>query len=523
MIMAIADRNRSGRSSVVVTDDAIEMRIPRPAAEGARAATLAFAARADSFQGLVLWHRYEAIFSLLTDRVAQADAAGASTEYTRVYDPLCQIAASYAAAAGVRQYTAERFVESAHACFERVPVVGRLLRDGLITPAWFHRVVEQIALVDDPDLLAFIDVEIAHRLSTLGGLTAKRVEDAVKGIVAEHDPDAVTLTREEVKAQKAVVVNPLNEGMSEVLVTTAAEDAVLIKDALDAVISGACGSDPRTRGQLRSDAAVARLIGAPFVCQCGRDDCAAELSEEQVAARCARVVLHVVARNETLDGTSSTPALLDGYGPISGEHVRELAGRPDSVQRELDLDEPLDHQAQRGNAYRPTSALDTAVRAVHGSCSWIGCERPAWKCDLDHVTEFNHADPAGGGATCACNLNPKRKFHHGLKTHAAVWLDDQVVAADGVIWTEVTTPEGLTVRRQAANGWLIPELGLIPCSHGAVTRPGFGHADDAPEPERARTRLEAKHRYRMQRRAAHRRAREATVAAMEATDGQPPF
>lgn len=133
------------------------------------------------------------------------------------------------------------------------------------------------------------------------------------------------------------------------------------------------------------------------------------------------------------------------------------------------------------------------------------------------------SDPAAGGATCACNLNPKCKFHHGLKTHAAGWLDDQIVGADGVIWTEITTPEGLTVRKQAANGWLIPELGLIPCSHGGATRPGSGHAEGAPEPGRARTRLEAKHRYRMQQRAANRRAREAAIAAMEAADGEPPF
>lgn len=144
------------------------------------------------------------------------------------------------------------------------------------------------------------------------------------------------------------------------------------------------------------------------------------------------------------------------------------------------------------------------------------------------MTEFNHADPALGGATCACNLNPKCKFHHGLKTRGMGWLDDQVVDANGVVWTEITTPEGLVVRQQAANLWLLPELGLIPCSHGSATRPGFGHAGDAPE--RATTRLEAKHQYRMRQRAANRRLREkaqvaaeAAAAARDALDGEPPF
>lgn len=255
-----------------------------------------------------------------------------------------------------------------------------------------------------------------------------------------------------------------------------------------------------------------RLAGTDFVCECGRDDCTAELSTEAIASRCARVVLHVVVRKETLGGESDTPAHLDGYGPISAEHVRELAARPDAVRREVDLGELVDHQAQRGNAYRPTAAVDAAVRGLFGTCSWPGCERAAWKSDLDHVCEFNHTDPSAGGPTCVCNLNPKCRFHHGLKTFVGGWVDDQVVDANGVIWTEVTTPEGFTVRQRALNMRLLPELGHLTCRHPAPTRPGSGHAGVAPE--RPRTRVEAKHQYRMRRRAANRRAREVVEAVV---------
>jgi len=112
-----------------------------------------------------------------------------------------------------------------------------------------------------------------------------------------------------------------------------------------------------------------------------------------------------------------------------------------------------------------------------------------------------------------------------LKTHAEGWLDDQVVDANGVVWTEVTTPEGVTVRQQAANPWLLPELGLLPCRHDipavAATRPVSGHAGGAPK--RTLSRVEAKHRYRRKQRAANRRHREALAAARDAVDGQPPF
>ncbi|WP_245569725.1 DUF222 domain-containing protein [Gordonia shandongensis] len=554
--------------SVTITDEELVIRLPRPAgaagraadpaggadvgagqgAEGAGdagrddAAMMLFAARADSFHGLVLWHRYRAIYDLASDRIAEAnaaadanttaDAAGGGDVFTRLYDPLCQIAASYAVAAGVRQCTAERFVDEALACFDRIPAIGRLLRDGVLTPFWFRRAIEQTALIEDPDLLAFIDAEAAHRLTVIGGLTARRVENTIAHIVAAHDPDAVTTTREDTRAQKKVLVAPVTDTVSELLITTSTEDAALCKDTIDAVIAGVCRHDPRTKGERRADAAVARLTGTPFACACERADCSAELSDHDVAARCASIVLHVVVRQETLDGTAHTPALLDGYGPISAAHVRDLAKRPDATTRDLDLSRLLDRTAQRGNPYRPTAVLDTAVRGLFGTCSWVGCDRPAWRCDLDHVTEYNHRDPGSGGPTCACNLNPKCRFHHGLKTHTRGWLDDQVIDAHGTVWTELTTPEGITVRRQAANIWLLPELGLLPCDHNTptvgeptnATRRTTRHAENAPK--RTRTRLEAKHRYRMQQRAINRRHRQAeqALAALDSTDdGLPPF
>ncbi|GAA2381720.1 HNH endonuclease signature motif containing protein [Gordonia cholesterolivorans] len=517
-------------SSVTVADDAIVIRIERPDVENSptvasevsgsrsdRAALLGFAARADCYQGLVLWHRYEALYSLLMAKQSELESDPSADAYTRLYDPLCQVAASYAVAAGVQHYTAERFVESAVACMERIPALGRMLRDGLINSASFRRAVEQTALVDDADILAFIDAEAAARLREVGGLSAARVETILGAIVAEHDPDAVTLTREEVRAAKRVQVNPLTDTASELIVTASAEDVAIAKDVLDAVIAGVCPNDPRTKGARRSDAAMARINGTDFVCECGREDCTARLAPADIASRCARIVLHVVLRKEVLEGTSQTAAHLDGHGPISATHIREMASRPDAVRRELNLDDVIAQASRPDSGYRPSAALDTAVRGLFGTCSWPGCARPAWKCDLDHVCEYDHADPSAGGVTCICNLNAKCRFHHGLKTHANGWVDDQIVDAAGVVWTEVTSPEGITVRQQALNMWLLPELGHLQCGHGSPTRREARHAGD--EPERSLTRLQAKHRYRMQKRAANRRAREAI--AHDA--GAPPF
>lgn len=165
------------------------------------------------------------------------------------------------------------------------------------------------------------------------------------------------------------------------------------------------------------------------------------------------------------------------------------------------------------------------MRAVFGRCSWPGCSRPASRCQLDHVAEFNHDDPAAGGVTCWCNLNPKCVFHHHVKTFGDGWLDDQIVDANGQIWTEVTTPHGRTHRTRAANMWLLPNLGLLPCRHGPPTAPG--KVDPTREPVRGRARTEARHAYRRRLRARNRQSRAApsTESRPEPfTDsGSPPF
>lgn len=508
-------------STVRIDDDAIVIRIGIPdGAKGDRAALLRFAARSDCYQGAVMWHRYAAVYRLYQARRAELEADSAVDAYSRLYDPQCQTAAAYAVAAGVRPHTAEMFVDRAIACVERIPAVGRLLRDGRITVAWFTRAVEQTALVDDLELLEFIDAEIAHRLSEAGGLSAARVESIVSAVVAEYDPDAVTMTREQIAAGKNVVVSPVSDGMSEMVITGSSEDAMIALGTIDALADGVCPFDPRTKQARRSDAATALLHRAEFTCRCDRDDCASALSPEQVESRRGQIVVHVVVRKDALDGTSETPAYEDGVGPISARRARELMARPDAVVRELDIDKVIADCAAHADRYRPSAAVATAVRALFGTCTWPGCDRPAWKSDLDHVVEFDHVDPAAGGPTCLCNLNPKCRFHHGLKTFGSGWVDDQVVDAAGVLWSEVTTPDGVSVRQQALNLWLLPELGRFQCRHGV----SIGQSREPPrhaegEPERARTRTQAKHRYRMQRRAANRRRREAMLVG----DGEPPF
>jgi hypothetical protein len=73
------------------------------------------------------------------------------------------------------------------------------------------------------------------------------------------------------------------------------------------------------------------------------------------------------------------PGYLEGYGVIDADQVRQLAET--AVVRPLSEPTVTDEQAVR---YQPTGALAAWVRARSLTCSFPGCDRPAWRADLDH-------------------------------------------------------------------------------------------------------------------------------------------
>ena len=411
-------------------------------------------------EGLLMFLRFEAIYAMLSAAAVEAEV-GLDAVDRRVVDVFANVAREVSTVLCVAASTADRQVNLAVEAVERLPQVARLMRDGVISVAAFGDIVLQATGVADADLIAAVDAATAADLREMGGVSRTDAANAARRSVAEVDPDGVR-ERRQMRGKAVTVSHDVDD--SDVTIATTPEDVAVIDASLNVVADAVCGNDSRTRGVRRHDAAVALLTRGEFVCDCGDDDCAATAPESVVSDRFAKVVVHVVADAATLDGDSEKAGWLDGFGVLDANHVREVAARSDAVMRPLDIAGLADGTAQPGNSYRPTAACDTAVRAVFGTCTDPGCARPAWRCDLDHQIEFNHDEPAAGGATCPCNLNPKCRFHHLLKTFGTGWVDDQVVDANGVIWTEVTTPTGFTMRSRARNQWLLPDLGLVPCA-----------------------------------------------------------
>ncbi|MGV0827243.1 DUF222 domain-containing protein, partial [Mycobacterium syngnathidarum] len=156
---------------------------------------------------------------------------------------------------------------------------------------------------------------------------------------------------------------------------------------------------------------------------CGRQDCAA--GQKRAAADAA--VIHVLANQSTLDGTSNDPGYLPGHGILPAETVRDLArsakikplpvpepgeaggamkpAAPTASAEAVDpreaaepsgssgpAEDPATEPAEAGDPasggeprYRPSVALSEFIRWRDLTCRFPGCDAPAERCDIDHT------------------------------------------------------------------------------------------------------------------------------------------
>ena len=121
--------------------------------------------------------------------------------------------------------------------------------------------------------------------------------------------------------------------MARVSGTVAATAAAVFDKRLSEMATSVCAEDPRTIAQRRADALSALAEGRSLACTCDRPDCptGAKSGEKPTGPR---VVINVVASEETVSGRSQQPGYLSGFGVIDADQVRELATA--AAQRMLD-------------------------------------------------------------------------------------------------------------------------------------------------------------------------------------------
>ncbi|GAB18806.1 hypothetical protein GOEFS_064_00450 [Gordonia effusa NBRC 100432] len=305
-----------------------------------------------------------------------------------------QVAARYAVTGSISQAAAMRQLNEALAMVYRLPLVGERLRDGVIAPWQFSRIVTRSDLIDGQGYRREVDAELATQLDRKGSWSARRLDALVDSAIFRHDPDAVRQRHTDAKASRNASVDPLADGMAELRVTTTAEDARVALTGINQLITlVCCPNDPRRRGAQRSDAIIARLNGLPFECDCTPTDtglpCTGQPDTVELSHANVQIALHVITDHATLtNGSDDGVGYIDGHGIISGDHVRDIAARTDCRQTAVPP-KAARPQSNSGapnlplpclpsDPYRFSTAFDTYIRARDLGCTMPGCDRPAW-------------------------------------------------------------------------------------------------------------------------------------------------
>jgi hypothetical protein len=398
------------------------------------------------------------------------------------------VAAEVSAAQNISHARAVGQVQLACALKYRLPSVAKVFLRGTIDFRVVSMIIARTENVED-EVMPGLDEAIARRVEKWMKLSKNTLRDRVDQWVAKFDAAGVRVPPV-VADNRYVDVESASPGMAYVAARVRAADAATINARLEALAATVCANDPRTHAQRRADASGAMgRYEATLACECGREDCPAGALRADAAAA-AGVVIHVLAEQTTLEGSSDNPGYLGGFGIMPAESVRDLAASATATVKPLPVpDAAVAPAAAASDAgYRPTAAIKEFVRWRDLTCRWPGCDKPVDKSDVDHTVPYPF------GPTHPSNTKHYCRMHHLIKTfHAGRgWSDRQL--PDGTL--VLTAPTG-HVYTSAAHG-----AALFP----ALSTP-TGELDIAPYPEPSEAARWAKMPRRKQTREQNRRDR----------------
>jgi hypothetical protein len=333
-----------------------------------------------------------------------------------------EVAAEVSAAQNVSRGRAKGQIFYGRTLCERLPEVAKVFLRGWIDFRMVALIIVGTENVDD-GVIGELDASIARHAEKWMRLSTPKLRDRVDLWVAKVDSAAVRVPPVVNDGRYVDVDSGAAAGMAFLSGHIHAADGAALDQRLDALAATVCDGDPRTKAQRRADACGPLARGeATVACQCGGEDCAAGAER----AEAVTAVIHVLAEQATLDGTSDKPGYLPGFGILPAEALRELA-----VTARC---KPLTVSAQGESGYRPSAKLAQFVRWRDLTCRWPGCDEPADMSDIDHTAPF----PVG--PTHPSNLKAYCRTHHLIKTFCVgpvAWTDRQL--PDGSIVLEAPT------------------------------------------------------------------------------------
>ncbi|MGE2719885.1 HNH endonuclease signature motif containing protein [Mycolicibacterium celeriflavum] len=331
-------------------------------------------------------------------------------------------------------------VHAAKTLHERLPRVAEIFRRGWIDYRVVSTIMSRTENVED-DIMPALDEALAAKAEKWMKLSGPKLIDRVDMFVGRFDPETVRVPRS-AEDNRHVIVEPGCPGMAWVGANLRAADGAALDNRLDALAATVCDNDPRTKDQRRADACgpLSRME-ATMPCECGLDDCPAAAKR----AATTTAIIHVLAEQATLDGTSNKPGYLKGFGVMPAESVREAA-------KNAQLKPLITPDTNADNGYRPSVALREFLQWRDLTCRWPGCDKPVQRCDVDHTV------PWPQGPTHPSNTKHYCRTHHLIKTFFGGpqgWTDRQL--SDGTI--ELIAPTGHVWRTEPHGASMFPALG----------------------------------------------------------------
>ena len=187
-------------------------------------------------------------------------------------------AAEIAAASGISPRTASTHMLQAHALRHRLPQVAKLVAEGTLAAPLAHTISWRTRLIEDPDILARVDTDLAAIAATLGPLSVTKLENAIDAAILIHDPAAVLRFHTAAKSCDVKFGDADDTtGTTSMWARLTVADGELVKRRVTQLAAHPCPHDPRSIGERRSAAlAVLSALGlhgaenAHLPCTCGR-------------------------------------------------------------------------------------------------------------------------------------------------------------------------------------------------------------------------------------------------------------
>ena len=291
-------------------------------------------------------------------------------------DPFEEVTAEVSAAQNISRARASGQILYARALRDNLPAVAAVFATGAIDFRMIATIITRTENVDET-VMPRLDEALARHAVKWMRLSEPKLRDRIDLWVAKFDPAGVRVPPK-IDNNRYVEIEQTSPGMAGIWANIHAPDAAALDQRLDALASTVCDGDPRTREQRRADACgpLARLEDR-LECQCGAPDCPAVAERNAAAA----AVIHVLAEQATLDGTSDHPGYLPGFGILPAESVRDLATSAKLKPLTVPNGEPEP-------GYRPSAASAEFVRWRDLTCRFPGCDAPAQVCDIDHTVPY---------------------------------------------------------------------------------------------------------------------------------------